>query len=411
MDILNSTLDYGEWLRFFDYKKSGGHLRRAEEQELKEFIENKRYLPVAQKLCSGGCFGVPAALQVNKSSTNRKRTVFTFADDEKNVQKFIAYKLLEYDGIFADNLYSFRRNMGVKKAVIRLFYAKGIQNMYSYKVDISDYFNSVSPEILLPELKKVLRDDLPLYRVIEDMLNCPFAISDGTKAEMKKGILAGSPLSGFLANLYLEGLDRHFEENGVLYARYSDDIIIFAESEDEIERHAEYLNDFLKSRRLGINERKVCRTNPHEKWTFLGFSYSNGVIDIAEVSKDKLKKKMRRKARALVRWKRRKGASAERAAAAFIRYFNKKLYENDAMHEITWCRWYFPVITTSSGLREIDEYTQQCIRYIATEKQNKGKFRFKYADMKSLGYTTLVNNYYKFKSTGKTDYEIREKTN
>ena len=397
MDIIEKLLCGDEWARFAEYKIGGGHMSKAEEKELTEFVDEKQYLPVAERLSAGGFFSVPKAAKINKSHTDKKRTVFTFERNENYILKFISYCLLDYDGIFADNLYSFRRDMGVKKAVTRLVYHKGINKMYSFKVDISDYFNSVNPDILLPELKAALPDEKRLCAVLENMLTNPYAVLDGETVEIRKGVLAGSPVAGFLANLYLAELDRYFDSRGVLYARYSDDIIIFADSEEELEKHRDYLLGYVKSRGLEVNDSKVFYSAPHEKWTFLGFSYENGTIDISDISKMKLKKKMRRKARALVRWKRRKNATGERAARAFIKHFDKKLYANDAKNEITWSRWYFPVITTANGLKEIDEYAQQCLRYIVTEKQNKSKYAFTYDEMKALGYTTLVNNYYKYK--------------
>ena len=288
--------------------------------------------------------------------------------------------------------------MGVKKAISKLMHHKYVNLMYSYKLDISDYFNSVDAQILLPELKETLADDGRLYTILENMLTEPYSLIDGEKESIKKGILAGSPVSGFLANLYLNELDKYFENNGILYARYSDDIIFFAQSESEINRCAELVYNFLKKKKLSVNPSKVSKTAPCEEWTFLGFSFKDSVIDISDISKQKLKKKMRRKARALIRWKNRKGASSERAVKAFIRHFNKKFYSNSITNEITWCRWYFPVINTCEGLKEIDSYMQQCIRYIATGKQNKKKFDFRYQDMKELGYTTLVNSYYRYKN-------------
>ena len=371
---------------------------RGEEKALKSFIENKEYLPVAERLNRGGFFSLPKAIKVNKGSTGRKRTVFTFSEEEKFLQKFIAYKLLSYDELFSDNLYSFRKDMGVKKAIFRLVYSKDIGKMFSYKLDISDYFNSVQPEILLPRLKDVMSDNKPLFRVFEEMMTNPLAEVDGEVKEIRKGVLAGSPIAGFLANLYLSELDWHFEKLDVLYARYSDDIILFSKSESELCAHIDYIVNVLSQKGLSVNENKVFKTAPGEKWSFLGFCYENGTVDISEISKQKLKKKMRRKARALVRWRKRKNLPCERAATAFIRYFNKKLYANDATDQITWCRWYFPVINTSEGLKEIDEYMQQCLRYIATEKHNGAKYRFRYSDMKKLGYVTLVNSFYKYKN-------------
>lgn len=391
-------LSENEWNAFYEYKVSGGHLSFKEEEELKGFIENKKYLSVAAHLNNGGFFSLPKAIKVNKSSASKKRTVFVFGNEEMLAQKFIAYKLLDYDYIFGDNLYSFRRDMGVKKAIKGFVFHKGIKEMYSFKLDISDYFNSVNAKKLLPELKSVLADNQRLYALIEAMLLEPLAVVDGNPVEVKKGILAGSPLSGFMANLYLNKLDKYFENNGVLYARYSDDIIFFASSKEELDGYKKTVMRFLSENDLTVNDNKVFESKPNEEWTFLGFSFNSGVIDISDISKIKLKKKMRRKARALLRWKIRKNAEPERAVKAYINHFNKKLFNNNANNEITWARWYFPIINTADGLKELDEYSQQCIRYIATGKQNKGKYAFTYDEMKRLGYVTLVNSYYNFKN-------------
>ena len=103
---------------------------------------------------------------------------------------------------------------------------------------------------------------------------------------------------------------------------------------------------------------------------------------------------MRRKSRALVRWKNKKGADGVRAAKAFVKTFNKKLYDNPINDELTWTRWYFPLINTVETLNNIDRYEQDCIRYIATEKRTKGRFDFTYDDMKRIGYKCLVHEYY-----------------
>ncbi len=400
MDLIDKLTDYEVWHSFLEYKRNTGRLSKSEEKELTDFIENKSYTDSAVYFQNGGAFSVPEAVQVNKSFSDKKRTVFRFRADEKLIQKLIAYLLLDYDSIFCDNLYSFRPDTGVKRAFKSLAYHKGISGMYSYKLDISDYFNSVNADILLPILKDVLKSEERLYSLIRNMLLNPYAIVEGEQREIRKGILAGSPLSGFLANLYLTELDKYFYDTGVLYARYSDDIIVFADTNDELASYVKIINGYLEKYRLKINVDKVCYTMPHCKWTFLGFSFSDGKVDISEISKMKLKKKMKRKARALLRWRIKKKASPERAVRAYIRHFNKKLYSNPVNYEITWCRWYFPVINTSESLKELDMYMQQCIRYVATGTFNKSGYSFKYEDMKALGYATLVNRYYAFKNDG-----------
>ena len=67
------------------------------------------------------------------------------------------------------------------------------------------------------------------------------------------------------------------------------------------------------------------------------------------------------------------------------------------MDEFTWCRWFFPNITTDVSLKEIDEYMQQYIRYIITGRHYKGNYRITYNQLKEWGYRSLVHEYYKYK--------------
>ena len=80
-----------------------------------------------------------------------------------------------------------------------------------------------------------------------------------------------------------------------------------------------------------------------------------------------------------------------------MKVFNRKLYENQLRSDLTWTRWFFPIIDTTSGLRRIDSYMQQCVRYIMTETRTKRNFNCRYSDIKELGYRSLVHEYYKHK--------------
>lgn len=384
------------WLEFLEYKLSGGHLSKEDENMLSGFIEAQSYVPLAEKIARGECFAPPKKAAISKMSSGKKRIVYTYAEDENWVLKLLTWLLQrKYDHLFANNLYSFRPRKGVRDAVKRLTRTPNIRKMWSYKVDISNYFNSVPVERLLPLLRETLEDEPEIGRFLESLLTNPLVNDHGTLIPEEKGIMAGTPVSTFLANLYLAHMDHYFVDAGVLYARYSDDIIVFGTTEEEREQRAETILRFLNEAGLTVNPAKEARTAPGEMWTFLGICYRDGVIDVAPASVEKLKAKMRRKARALVRWKARKGATGINAAKAFIRVFNRKLFENPVEHELTWARWYFPLINTVESLKIIDEYSQSCIRYLATGKHTKAAYNFRYEQMKELGYVSLVNRYYK----------------
>ena len=401
MDLLQKLSDPQEWAAYFSYKAENRHLTRSEEQELKVYIEEKRYLTALQHILECDSFGVPEKKLIRKTDSDKKRTVYVFPQDENLLLKLFTYLLIrEYDGIFSDNLFSFRVDFGVKRAMAKILSTPGLNRKYTYKVDISNYFNSIDTARILEELKTLPGMEGQLFHMFELLLSDRRCIDNGTVIEEDKGVMAGTPTAVFLANLYLRELDAAFEKTPVLYARYSDDIMIFADTEEEREAGAQKILRILKARGLSVNEKKEIRTSPGEQWTFLGIGYQDGVIDVSPVSKDKLKAKIRRKARAIKRWQVRKKASDEQAVKAFLRAMNKKFFDADSSHELTWTRWYFPLITTDQSLKEIDHYVQYWARYLKTGRHNEGMYRFRYEEMKELGYISLVHEWYEHRSEG-----------
>ncbi|MBQ2062767.1 MAG: group II intron reverse transcriptase domain-containing protein [Oscillospiraceae bacterium] len=390
------------WEDFYEYKTSLA-CPKAFSGELREYIDRQAYLPVCETIARRDRFPLPRRAVISKMGSRKKRIVYTYPPAENTVLKLLTYLLLRtYDGIFSPGLYSFRPHRTAKDAVRALSRVSGIGQMYAYKVDISNYFNSVPIWRLLPMLQEVTAGDPALYAFLSALLAEPEALDGDRTVAEDKGIMAGTPLSAFYANLYLRELDRHFADAGVPYARYSDDIILFAPSRAETESYAAFIRDFLASNGLTVNPDKEQFTDPAEGWTFLGFLCRDGVYDIAPATVRKLKQKMRRKTRVLARWQKRSGAEPQRAAAAFIRVFNRKLLEGGPDHELTWRHWFFSVINTADSLREIDHYAQDCIRYLLRGRRTKARFNARYADLKKLGYQSLVHAYYDFNESKDT---------
>lgn len=395
MEIARQLTDHTAWRRFYEYKANGGHLSRDEDADLLKFILEEQYREPVRAILEGRCFSPPRKASISKMHSEKKRTVYIFSREENYTLKFLTFLLQEkYDFLFSPNLYSFRPGTGVRNAIHAITRHPAISSMWCYKVDIQNYFNSVPVEKLLPMLTQAIPDEPVIHRFLTGLLTDPRAMQDGSTVTEQKGIMAGTPVSTFLANLYLSRLDWYFQEAGILYARYSDDIILFSPTEDTLEENIRIIQRFLHGTGLSINPAKEQRTAPGEPWVFLGISYHAGTIDVAPASVEKLKAKMRRKTRALMRWKAKKHTTGIHAAKAFIRAFRRKLFHNDSEHELTWTRWYFPLITTAESLRVIDRYSQSCIRYLVTGSHTKSAYSFRYEDMKALGYVSLVNCYY-----------------
>ena len=398
MSIINSLLDKGKWQEFLEQKISKSHMTKTEEQNLIDFVNNEEYYDVAKEIVDGTyIFSVPNKAMVNKSGSTKKRVVYTFDNVESMILKFVVFNMSKYDSVFSDNCYSFRKNSTVRKAFYNVIDNADINDMYVYKLDISNYFNSIDVSKLLPMLENIFADDVKLYSFFKDILTVDKSMFNGEIVEEKRGVMAGTSMSTFFANVYLMDMDKYFQNNGTIYARYSDDIIIMDKDIDNLKKNISYIHSVIKSRGLTINSDKEELFMPHTPWNFLGFEYNNGVVDLSDVTLKKIKDKIRRKGRALFRWKVKKEKTTEHAIKVMLRVFNNKFYREDHQKDLTWSKWFFPVITTHKKLEIIDNYLVQYLRYLSTGRFSKKNYNITYDYLKSLGFRSLVNEYYKSK--------------
>ena len=382
------------WEEFLTYRLLKGRFNWYEFDEADTYVSEAQYRDVVGRLQRGEPLSVPTRHLVNKMGSGKKRVVYSFPSDEMIVLKAMTFLLYRYDSQLAPNCYSFRRGQTAHGAISHLVRTINNRPMWAYKLDIHNYFNSISIPLLLPILSEVLADDPPLYAFFERLLTDGRARVDDEIISEERGVMAGTPTSPFLANIYLREVDHHFAETGVLYARYSDDIILFAPNRETLDRHIGDLNAFLEKYRLEVNPDKVRIYQPDEAFDFLGFKCKGRNIDIADATRRKMKEKIRRKARSLQRWRSKKGIAAEKAMKVLIRYFNRKFFESDDPSELTWSRWFFPIINQTEGLREIDHYLQYNLRYVATGRHNNANYRTRYDQLKQLGYRSLVHEFY-----------------
>ena len=396
MSLLATLSDEKVWIDFYERKVNPAFFRISDAKELFQYVRRKRYLPVIERIMNGQGLSVPVKKRIAKSGSTKKRVVYYLPDDEAMVLKLLTWLMIrKYDASLPENLYSFRPHYGAKDAMRKLVSMPDISEYYSYKLDVRNYFNSIDVDLLIPQLKSLFADDEPLYNFFASQLSDPRVMDEGILIEERKGAMAGMPYAVFLANVYLAQLDRKFAAiPGLIYCRYSDDIIIFSKDKSLLDDAKSLLHESLKECHLEINHDKEVETSPGQKWTFLGFECDGKDIDVCEVSVQKLKAKMRRKARALRRWAEVNDKDGWMAARAFIKHFNKKLYTSDDRSEINWSLWYFPLITTDKSLKIIDHYMQDCIRFVATGSRTKSRFNFRYELMKELGLMSLVNEWY-----------------
>lgn len=404
MEILTSLYSEAVWQDFLQHKTEKQHISKKEQQELAAYMRGKRYLPLLDAIHSPEfrC-PVPVKKEINKGGGSKKRVVYSYPEDFNYVLKIIAWGLYRYDGIFAENCYAFRRNYGVREAIKRILHTKDISGKYCLKVDISNYFNSIQVPLLLEKLAFLKKEDTSLYQLFEKMLTTDQALENGHLVVEKRGAMAGTPVSPFFANVYLMDVDHYFAERNILYFRYSDDILVFADSLEQLQEYQQILYGKIEEHQLKLNPSKVHVSEPGEPWEFLGFAYDGGQIDLSANTIRKMKDKIKRKAKALRRWQERKGLTGEKAAKGFLKAMNHKFFDSGEGTDFSWSRWFFPNLTTDKGLKEIDRCMQQYIRYCVTGRHYKGNYRISYEQMKAWGYRNLVHEFYDWREGEKKD--------
>ena len=393
-----------KWNEFLQYKSSKEFISKKEKDIFTDFISNKKYKTICDKIALGTySFSVPKKHLISKGHSGKKRTVYTFEEDEMIILKYISYLLYEYDYLFSPNLYSFRNNSSVKNAIRNISNIKNINKMYGYKVDISNYFNSIDVNVLLNNLEKDMPDKL-LFSLINNILRNDDVKYNGEIIKESKGVMAGTPISAFLANYYIKEIDEYFWSQKLMYCRYADDIILFCNNKKDLLFYKEKLINYFNSYNLEINSSKEYFFDPGDKWEFLGFSFYDQKIDLSDNSIRKIKAKIRRSARGIRRWMLKKDANYKIALKAMNRKYNRKFFGKQDREELSWKYWFFPTITTSQSLKIVDNYMQEQQRYIVTGKHNKRNYKIvPYSLLKECNYRSLVNEYYNSLSSNAKD--------
>lgn len=346
----------------------------------------KKYDKVIEKVMRGESLGLPRRKELIKVGSQKKRYVYTF---DKATMLFLTVLTddlaNEYDNLFSNNLFSYRKSLDIM-SVVKYLNKFRDKNKFAYKIDIHAYFNSIPVDRILNDIKPMVCDEI--FNMLSRTFKEDYVIVHREKIkDNNKGILPGTPLSGFLANYYIRELDEYFEKNNIKYARYSDDIIVFADDLQALENHKKHIIDFLKDKGLEINPKKE-KIYYDYKFDFLGLHYDKSIIDISPEQFKSIKMKIRRKARTIVRRGNWNDKTNEDNLKRFITYINYKMNGLQVEGEEkspSWKSWYGRTVNTRKTIKELNKYILDTAKYVFTQKRNKGRFKIKDSQIKQLG--------------------------
>lgn len=189
---------------------------------------------------------------------------------------------------FIYDTYANRKGKGTHKALDRTTYYLR-RFAYVLPMDIEQYFPAIDHQILLANLFQVVEEKRTqnLIRqilasgagILRDEYAMKFFPDDTLFAATRpRGLPMGNLTSQFFANIHLNPLD-HFIKRTLkakAYLRYVDDMLIFANTKEELHHWRAEIIRFLRKLRLTIHENSAQPRPAHTGTPFLGFQVFPG---------------------------------------------------------------------------------------------------------------------------------------
>lgn len=368
-------------------------------QALKDYILGETFHTDVERLRQGDFFlELPWLKEVEKNPSGEKRTLYIFRGTDHFLLTYIEYVLLHlYDHLFADGLYSFRLKHNRRTLIERLH--EELKNSkehpyFSFKTDIKGYSKNINQEILLRKLSSIFEHDPEFMRFLSWLIRRNRYRTQEQTVDKNLSVMPGCPLADFFTNVYLMEIDAYFQANCDFYCRFTDDILVLCRDSDKLCKMLIRLRDMTKENNLELKPVKTELFSPNEPVDILGIHFDGPHMDISREALEAIKRKLRIIAKKAEREAREKGTPREDAARRFIADilwpFMKGREGEDRYH----ARLFFPVVTRDDSFREIDHWMQHCARFILTGKWGRAQYRATYAQLRSLGYISIVHLYH-----------------
>jgi len=252
---------------------------------------------IARKINDGTyCPYAPHQRLINKSNGGQ-RSISIYQIPDAAVSKYFFNNLLKKNKHrFSAFSYAYRTDKNVHFAIqdIAVDLVQE-QRVFVAEFDFSDFFGSIPHQFLYQQFDKngFLVSDLD-SQIIKAFLSH----LDGV------GVPQGTSISLFLANLVCWSLDRSLEAQGLKFARYADDTVIWGRSYEKICTAFNLISEFSRSTGIKINHKKSdgisllsekgLPMEIHGKHSidFLGYSLGVGSVSIKKSSILKIKKQI-----------------------------------------------------------------------------------------------------------------------
>lgn len=345
-------------------------------------------------------WSVPRKVEIAKSESKKKRVVYIYNTKDRYVLG-VLYRAVStrFMNVVSDSCFSYKKRVSTSHAIEYIKQNKKDEFQYGVKVDIHAYFNSVSRERVVEIINELFSGGM--RETLEKLLFNDEVEWKGTKIQEWKALIPGCAFGSFLANYCLRTCDEYFDNEKVIYARYSDDIIVITDNKEQLQYYLDKIMEFLTEYGLTMNPDKYTWFEPGDSIEYLGLALrGDGNIDISHHAKQKIKKQIHRWCRKGRMEIERDGKTFNEVARRIIRQFNNKNFKCYIRNEgsFGWAIYAYPRITTTETIRELDAYTKDTLRAMKTGKHNKANYKaISEKEFKELGWVSLVDMFYLYK--------------
>lgn len=238
----------------------------------------------------------PYQKEIQKAAGGTRKINIYQIPDSAVSDRFYRNLLSKNKHRFSSLAYAYRNDRNIHFAIQDIGNEiRSTPRVFVAEFDFSDFFGSINHEYIFQQVRKnaFLVSELEL-KVIKAFLG-PY----------NKGIPLGTSISLFLANLACWKLDRDLENEGLRFARYADDTIIWSKDYSKISKAFDIISTFSEETGILINYKKSdgisllqqrgleSEFNNHKEFiNFLGYKISSENISIKDNSVRKIKKQI-----------------------------------------------------------------------------------------------------------------------
>lgn len=275
-----------------------------------EWSDDKKYNPfyvykrraqivksVSKKILNGTYLPNPPIIKEIPKPNGGKRQISVYQIQDSAVSDRFYHNLLSKNKHrFSSLTYAYRNDRNVHFAIQDISNElSSVPRIFVAEFDFKDFFGSIDHEYLIKQLSEnaflISKTDMIIIKAF--------------LSHLEKGIPLGTSISLFLANVVCWRLDRELEDEGVRFARYADDTIIWSKDYSKISKAFEIISNFSKATGIKINYKKSdgisllqskdMRSeflNTKDFIEFLGYRISTEKISIKDSSIKKIKKQI-----------------------------------------------------------------------------------------------------------------------